>query len=495
MTQERRNTTARRGQKTPDSTAAQMLDGRVPPQAIDLEKAVLGAMMMDQDCLAQAMGSLNDRCFYDPRAREVYHAVASLYGANRPVDMLSVAEQMKLQGTFASAGGAVFLADLTSSVGSALHLEYHLLILQQKAIQRNLIEASCSILRDAFDETVEVGTLIDDATRKVYDAVQANMTTSFKHVGEVADRAMEKISRTQAEGTMPGVPSGFPELDALTSGWQPGNLVVVGARPSMGKTAFALNMARAASVRFGVPTAFFTLEMPDTEIADRLLTSVSGVPSAKIKGKGGEKLSGEEWTRLEQALGTLSSAPLYIDETPALPISEFVTKARKLRHDHGIGLIIIDYLQLMKGSASTAGYREQEVSSISRTLKATAKDLGIPIVALSQLNRNISARAGANGRPMLSDLRESGAIEQDADIVLFVHRPALLGLSDDESHTEILVEKNRSGKTGEIALHYNGDLFQFEDAMTLTQMYESRMNTDAQEVGYDPSDFMYGDFH
>lgn len=491
MTQDKKNTYRRKTSAMQGIDDAASVIGNVPPQAVDIERAVIGAMMVDSECLTDAMGSLNERCFYDPRTRNVFKAISVLYNSNRPVDLLTVCEQMKADGTLETSGGAPFLAELSSNVGSAIHAQYHVLILQQKAIQRNLIDASFGILRDAFSENTPVDDLVESASRKVYDAIQMNMTSTYKHVGDVANRSMEMISKVQSEGVMPGIPTGFPKLDAITSGWQPSNLIIIGARPSMGKTAFALDLARAAAVRFNVPVGFFTLEMHDTELTDRLLSSMTGVPSYKIKGKGGYKLTGEEWSRLENGLNTLSRAQMFIDETPGLPITEFVTKARKLKHDHDIGLIIIDYLQLMQGSSSSSGYREQEVSSISRTLKATAKDLNIPIIALSQLNRNLAARPGSNGRPMLSDLRESGAIEQDADMVMFVHRPFMLGFGEDEHATEIIVAKNRSGKTGSVELYYNGDLFQFEEPHSLMEMAESAMNVPSEPAAvqqYNPFD-------
>lgn len=485
MSQERNKSYSKRAQGTDLAGKSELSGGHVPPHAQDVEQSVVGTMMLDQDCLIDIMGSLSERCFYDPRIRNVYKAIAELYNSNLPVDMLSVCEQMRKNGTLETSGGASFIASLTSSVGTAAHVEYHVRILQQKAIQRDLIEASYSILRDAFDETTNVNDLMDNATKKVFDAVQVNMTSTYKHVGEVANRSMEMISRIQSEGVIPGIPSGFPQLDSLTSGWQPSNLIVIGARPSMGKTAFALNLASAASLQFGTPTAFFTLEMHDTELTDRILSSVSGIPAGRMKGKDGQTLEPYEWTRLETSLRDICKAPLYIDETPGLSITEFVTKVRKMKHDHNIGLIIIDYLQLMQGNSSQGAYREQEVSSISRTLKATAKDLNVPIIALSQLNRNLAGRTGTNGRPMLSDLRESGAIEQDADMVMFVHRPAVLGMGEDPRETEIIVAKNRSGKTGSVYLSYNGDFFQFEEQTSFIERMDSAMNAPSQET-YDP---------
>lgn len=485
MPQENKRTYRKSSRELTLADQKELTSGHVPPHAQDVEQSVVGTMMVDPGCLTDIMGALSERCFYDPRIRNVFRAISELYSSNLPVDMLSVCDQMKRDGTLDASGGAAFIAGLTSSVGTAAHVEYHARILQQKAIQRDLIDASYGILRDAFDESANVSELMESATKRVFDAVQVNMTSTYKHVGEVANRSMEMISRIQSEGVIPGIPTGFPQLDSLTSGWQPSNLIVIGARPSMGKTAFALNLASAASLRFGIPTAFFTLEMHDTELTDRILSTVSGVPSGRMKGKDGQTLEPYEWKQLEASLRDICKAPLYIDETPGLPITEFVTKVRKMKHDHDIGLVIIDYLQLMQGNSSQGAYREQEVSSISRTLKATAKDLNIPIIALSQLNRNLAGRTGTNGRPMLSDLRESGAIEQDADMVMFVHRPAVLGMGDDPRETEIIVAKNRSGKTGSVYLSYNGDFFKFEEATSFADRVDSAMNAVSPET-YDP---------
>lgn len=468
-------------------TAASEL-GRRPPQALDLERSVLGAMMLEPSCLDDIVGRLQPNCFYDPRMRKVFEAVAALYRENNPVDMLSVVERMKSDGTLEMAGGPAFIADLVSDVAAASHVEYHAAILQQKAIQRNLIDASYAVLRDAFDETVSLDSLIGDSQSRIYEAVSSNIRNDYRHVGDVVNRSLEIIEKVQSEGVSPGIPSGFPSLDAFTSGWKPSNLIIVGARPSVGKTAFALNLARAAAVQFGVPVGFFTLEMHDTEITDRLICAETGISSDHLHGNSGYKLSQDEWKRIETSIVNLVKAPIYIDETPSLPIMEFMTKAKRMKREHNVGLIIIDYLQLMTGTPATAAHREQEVSSISRLLKATAKELNIPIIALAQLNRNIANRAGSNGRPMLSDLRESGSIEQDADMVLFVHRPFMLGIQgefcDDPAYTEIIVAKNRSGKTGHVKLRYVGEEFRFKEEDTTDYSYfDSALNrTPPQEV-------------
>lgn len=474
--------------------------GCVPPHALDFEAAAVGAMLIDRYALDILSGDLTPDCFYDPRIRLVFEAVMRLVSENKPVDTLTVTEALRNQGKLEMVGGPAFVAGLTTSVGSSAHIEYHAAILKQKAIQRNLIDAAYGILRDAFSETVNVDTLIGTSQDRVYEAVSKNMKNSYKHIGDVANRSVEMIEKIQSEGVSPGIPSGFPSLDAYTSGWKPSNLIIIGARPSVGKTAFALNLAKAAAMQFGVPVGFFTLEMHDTELTDRLLSSESGIPSNHLHGNKGYHLSSEEWKRIEQSLRALSNSQIYIDETPSISITEFATKAKRMHKEHNVGLIIIDYLQLMTGSGASTAYREQEVSSISRMLKATAKELNIPIIALSQLNRNLANCPGSNGRPMLSDLRESGSIEQDADMVLFVHRPSVLGLpapmGEDDSYTEVIIAKNRSGKVGTVTMKYVGDQFRFEEANpldftdtssssnTVSDSVRSKMNQEISD--YDP---------
>ena len=457
-------------------TAASAEMGNVPPQATDIEEAVLGAMMVNPDSVDGAIEILNVKSFYDIRHRYIFEAMLELYTERSPIDMLTVVDRLKLKGKLNDVGGPARLAALTQSVGTGANVEYYVRILQQKAIQRNLIEASYGILKEAFDETVTVDDLIHNASESVFNAISGNEKNPFKHVGEVVNKSMDRIQTVQTKSGITGVHSGFTDLDKYTMGWQPGNLIVLGARPSVGKTAFALNLARNAAVEFGHGVGFFSLEMTDMELTDRLIASESGISADKLKGK--IKMTPEEWQILEQSITKLVKAPLYIDETPGITLTDFVAKARRLVRERGVEIIFVDYLQLMhSGKPQMGGFSKvQEVTEISNTLKTTAKDLGIPIIALAQLNRNLMARTGSNGKPVLSDLKDSGSIEQDADMVIFIHRPGMLGMSDDLTEAEILIAKNRSGQVGNIPMRYNGDLVRFEDARPF--YFESAMNSD-----------------
>ena len=386
-----------------------------------------------------------------------------------------MADRLRTDGTLEEIGGPTTLASLTQNVGSAANMEYYVKILQQKTIQRDLIEAGYGILRKAFDETYEVDRLIEESQTEVYNAVQGNMRSEYVDIGNALNRALDRLQFVQKTKGLTGVPSGFPSLDAITRGWQDGNLIVIGARPGHGKSAIALNMAKSAAIDHNVPAAFFTLEMADIELADRLIGMESGLTSGKRKGK--DKMEDYEWELLEKALSKAAKAPLYIDETPGLTITEFMSKIKRMVQEKGIKIAFVDYLQLMHASASLAQYRALEIGEISRLLKETAKELHIPIIALAQLNRNLVSRQGSlNGRPVLSDLKDSGSIEQDADMVLFIHRPALLGLSEDGiDRAELIIAKNRAGEMGIIPLRFNGDQVRFtEDTMSLAD-YASAM--------------------
>ena len=378
-------------------------------------------------------------------------------------------------------GGAAVVAGLAEKVGSAAHIEFYTKILKQKNIQRDLISASYDILKDAYDDSVRVDDLIDKAQTKIYDAVQSNVRKEVQDIGSLINQAMSSIQDKQTSGGMNGVPSGFYSLDELTMGWQPSDMIIIAARPSVGKTAFSLNLASNASVQHHMPVAFFSLEMSALQIANRLITAESGLPAEKIKGS--VKLEDYEWTQLEYRLKALAKAPLYIDDTPGLPLMEFRTKAKNLVKNKGVRLIIIDYLQLMQGPSELRGMREQEVAAISRTLKATAKELNVPIIALSQLSRAAVQRQGGSGKPQLSDLRESGSIEQDADMVIFIHRPDYIGLSEnegDKERTQIIIAKHRNGDTRDIDMLFKGEQLKFvelSDALDIkAEAIDSAMN-------------------
>ncbi len=480
---EQKSSRKRSAQANLESLSMEM--GNKPPQAIEAEEAVLGAMLLEPSVVDSAMAELTAACFYDSRNRMIFEAIGKLVNEHTPVDIVTVSSKLKALGNLEAVGGSVVLAGYSEKVGAAAHIEYYIKILKQKTIQRDLISASYAILKDSFDDSVAVDDLIDMAQTKVYDAVQNNVRRDVQEIGAVINEVMSDIQERQSSTGLSGVPSGFPSLDRITQGWQRSDLIILAARPSVGKTAFSLNIARNAAVDHHRPVAFFSLEMSSSQLAKRLVVSETGLGADKIKGA--IKLEDYEWDQLEYKIRDLSKAPLYIDDTPGLPLMEFRTKAKNLVKNKGVQLIIVDYLQLMQGPAELRGMREQEVAAISRTLKATAKELNIPIIALSQLSRQAVQRTGGTGKPQLSDLRESGSIEQDADMVLFIHRPDYVGLSEnpeDKEKTTIIIAKHRNGETGEIDMIFKSERVKFmEQSDTLNmqaagQTVESRMNED-----------------
>lgn len=459
--------------------------GNKPPQALDVEEAVLGSMLLEPACVDQAMEELTPSCFYDPKHKMIYEAMMALVTDHTSIDIITVSAKLKADGKLEDVGGTMALANLSDRVGSAAHIEFYIKLLKQKTIQRDLISASYTILKDAYDDSIKVDELIDKAQTKIYDAIQSNVKKEVQDIGSVINVAMSDIQEMQGNSGVNGVPSGFASIDSITLGWQKSDLIILAARPSVGKTAFSLNLARNAAVDHHMPVAFFSLEMSAIQLAKRLMTSESGLGADKIKG--GAKLEDYEWEQLEYKLKALSKAPLYIDDTPGLPLMEFRTKAKNLVKNKGIRLIIVDYLQLIQGPSELRGMREQEVAAVSRTLKATAKELNVPIIALSQLSRQAVQRQGGGGKPQLSDLRESGSIEQDADMVLFIHRPDYVGLSEnleDREKTQIIIAKHRNGETRDIDMVFKSDQIRFVelddtlDARAADMPVESSMNFD-----------------
>ncbi len=465
--------------------------GNKPPQALDFEEAVLAALLIDPNCVDEVLEELQPSCFYDPKNRMVFEAVVALTNEHVAPDILSVSQKLKAMGNLEAVGGTVAITTLSMKVGASAHLEYYLKILKQKKIQRDLITASMDILKKSYDDSVNVDDLVDSAQTKVYDAIQSNSKKEVTAIGSAINEAMQKIEDMQDQTGLSGVPSGYVSIDRITQGWQASDLIILAARPSVGKTAFSLNIARNAAVDHNMPVAIFSLEMPKIQLAMRLMITESGLPAEKIKG--GSKLEPYEWEQLQVKIKRLSAAPLYVDDTPSLPIMEFRTKVKRLVKSKGVRLVIVDYLQLMQGPAELRGFREQEVAAISRTLKATAKELNVAIIALSQLSRNSVQRSNSNGKPMLSDLRESGSIEQDADMVIFVHRPDFVGLSEnpeDREKTQIIIAKHRNGEIGEIDMRFKSDQVKFVElddnliSQAESTEYQSAMN--ANGGGYDP---------
>lgn len=442
------------------------LMGTAPPQALEIEEAVLGALLVEPNCVDDVLEELPEaKCFYSERNRVIYGAIKDLHVHHEPVDIYTVTEKLSSIGKLEEAGGAGHIVEISERVGAAAHIEYYTKVVKQKFIQRELITASYDILKTAYDDSVNMEVLIDGAQTKIFKAIESNVSKDAQDIGSVINKSLADLEKMQHnEGKYSGVPSGFPTIDGMTLGWQPSDLIILAARPSVGKTAFALNVARNAAV-MGYPTAVFSLEMPAKQLANRLMISETGLDGKKLKG--GVKMEPGDWTRLEEQIKKLSAAPLYIDDTPSLPVMEFRSKVKKLVKQKRVRLIVVDYLQLMQGPAELRGMREQEVAAISRTLKATAKEHNVPIIALSQLSRQAVTRQGSNNRPQLSDLRESGSIEQDADMVLFIHRLDYQGLNGEDvqkGETQLIIAKHRNGEIGDVPLIFRDSLAKFVDA-------------------------------
>ena len=443
--------------------------GKLPPQAIELEDSVLGALMIEKNAYAMVADLLRPESFYKDQNRYIYEAMRSLAAKDEPIDALTVAERLKAQGTLEQVGGTMYLFELTKKVASTAHLQYHAKIVAQKATARDLIAMASRTEEAAYDETQDVDELLQKAEGDIFEISQRTQKRDVTQIDPIIDEAFERMRKaSKNESNISGVPSGFTALDKITSGWQNSDLVIIAARPAMGKTAFVLSMSKNMAVNFNRPVAIFSLEMSKIQLVNRLIMNVCEIEGDKIKNG---RLSQDEWHRLEYKVNDLLGAPIYIDDTPSLSIFELRSKARKLHSEKKIQLIIIDYLQLMNASGMNFGSREQEISIISRNLKALAKELDIPIIALSQLNRNVESRSGLEGKtPQLSDLRESGAIEQDADMVCFIHRPEYYHIYSDPNYNkdlrglgQIIVAKHRNGATDSIWLRFRSKYAKFQN--------------------------------
>lgn len=474
--------------------------GKMPPQAIDLEEVVLGALMIDKKGVDEVIDILHPDVFYKPAHQYIFEAIFSLFENSQPVDLLTVSAQLKKDGKLELAGGEFYLIQLTQKVSSSAHIEFHARIVLQKFIQRSLIKISSEIIEASYDESTDVFDLLDTAESKLYEVTQGNIKRSSETAQNLVIQAKKRIEEIANKEGLSGVPSGFHKLDKLTSGWQPSDLIIIAARPGMGKTALTLSMARNIAVEHNIPVAFFSLEMSSVQLITRLISSETHLSSEKLRTGNLEKY---EWEQLNVKVKSLEKAPLFIDDTPSLSIFDLRAKARRLSSQHGIKLIVVDYLQLMTaGGSQKGGNREQEISTISRNLKALAKELNIPVIALSQLSRAVETRGGSK-RPLLSDLRESGAIEQDADIVSFIYRPEYYKIDewDDDEHTptagqaEFIVAKHRNGGLDEIRLKFIGNLGKFEslDHDEMPTEIVSRMNDAANDDTFKTSDFPSAD--
>jgi replicative DNA helicase len=438
--------------------------GKLPPQALDLEEAVLGALMLEKNALNAVVEFLKPEHFYVDAHKEIYQSIIDLFKASEPVDMRTVVNQLRKNGKIDLVGGAYYIAELTAKVSSAANIEYHARVIIEMAIKRDLIQIASQIHQDAYEDTTDVFELLDKTEQSVFEISDSNLRKNYDNMRNLMARAIQELQllKDHKDG-LTGVPSGFTALDRITSGWQKSDLVIIAARPGMGKTAFVVSALRNAAVDFKIPVAIFSLEMASVQLVNRMISAEAELEGEKIK-KG--NLADHEWTQLVHKTSRLSSAPIFIDDTPALSILELRAKCRRLKAEHNVQLIVIDYLQLMRGEQ--AGNREQEIASISRALKGIAKELNVPVLALSQLSRGVETRGG-DKRPQLSDLRESGSIEQDADIVMFLYRPEYYKITVDEEGMptqgvgEVIVAKHRNGSTGTAKLKFIGKFTKFAD--------------------------------
>lgn len=473
--------------KVDKTTIINLEKGKLPPQALDLEEAVLGAMMIDKKGVDEVIDILQPDAFYKDAHKYIFEAIVTLFNDSQPIDLLTVSSQLRKMAKLDLAGGDFYLIQLTQKISSSAHIEFHSRIILQKYIQRSLIKISSEIIEDSYDETTDVFDLLDKAESKLYEVTQGNIKRSSETAQSLVIQAKKRIEQIAGKEGLSGIATGFHALDKVTSGWQPSDLIIIAARPGMGKTAFVLSMARNMAIQFNQAVAVFSLEMASVQLITRLISSETGLSSEKLRTG---KLEKHEWEQLSVKVRDLEKAPLYIDDTPSLSIFDLRAKARRLKSQYDIKLIIIDYLQLMTagGGGKGGGNREQEISTISRNLKALAKELDVPVIALSQLSRAVETR-GSSKRPLLSDLRESGAIEQDADIVSFIYRPEYYKIDewdDDErsptqGQAEFIIAKHRNGSLENIRLKFLGHLGKFDNLDEFGTVFDdlpSKMNLD-----------------
>jgi replicative DNA helicase len=442
--------------------------GKLPPQALDLEEAVLGSMLLEKEAVNSVIDILQAKSFYKESHQKIFEVIKDLFGRSEPIDILTITNELKLKGELDIVGGAYYISQLTNRVASAANVEFHARIISQKYIQRELIRISTEIITDAYDETTDVFALLDKAESGLFGVTEGNVRKNYDSMSELVRNAIKQIESAKGQdGSVTGVPSGFTDLDRMTSGWQPSDLVILAARPAMGKTAFALTLARNAAIDFQKGVAVFSLEMASIQLVTRLISGESELSSHKLRNG---NLRNDEIEQIHAKIGGLTEAPIFIDDTPAISVFELRAKARRLKSQHDIQMLIVDYLQLMTagGDGKGGGNREQEISTISRSLKSIAKELTIPVIALSQLSRAVESRGG-DRRPQLSDLRESGSIEQDADMVIFINRPEYYGLTEDEDGNStigvanIIIAKHRNGAVGDVQLKFTSELAKFSD--------------------------------
>ncbi len=467
-----------------EKTISELEFGRKMPQAIDLEEAVLGAILIDREALIEVVDVVKEESFYKDAHRTIYTTILELFEIDEPIDIVTVSQALRSKDMLNDIGGAYYLSYLTNRVASSANIKHYAHIVVQKALARELITKNTEVLKEAYEDVTDVFDLLDKAEQQLYDISKDNIGKEYEKMDDLTVKAIKEIQDLLARGDeFTGVPSGFMALDRMTNGWQKSDLIIVAGRPSMGKTAFTLNMARNAAVGFNKPVAVFSLEMSSTQLAMRLISSEAEISSEEIR-RG--KLKGHQVQQIISKSEVLREAPIYIDDTPAINIFQLRAKCRRLKRKHDIECVIIDYLQLMSGTNTKGGSnREQEISQISRSLKTLAKELDIPVIALSQLSREVERRA--DKRPMLSDLRESGAIEQDADMVLFLYRPEYYGLDvDDQGNStkgisEIIISKNRNGSVGTAKMKFIGKYAKFTDLDSLAGFVPLAEATDSDD--------------
>ena len=473
---------------------------QIQPQAPEVERAVLGALMIDKEAYVAVCEILKPKSFYEPRHQKIYEAIEGLSVNEKPIDVLTVTEQLAKDGTLEEIGGAAYVAELSSKVATSANIVYHANIIAEKYLSRQMINYANTIGTKAYDGTYDVKDVIMEAERILFEIAQTNMKKDYTDIKTLVGMSTKTMMKnSENKGDVSGISTGYYRLDHLTSGWQNSDLVIIAGRPAMGKTAFALSMAKNIAADQNIPMAFFSLEMSGEQLSNRLISNVCEIEGRKI-------LSGQldrtEWERFDKRINNLMEAPLYIDDTPGLSIFELKTKAHRMVRERGVRLIMIDYLQLMNANGMRFNSRQEEVAKISQSLKELAKDLNIPIIALSQLNRGVEGRDGAEGkRPLLSDLRESGAIEQDADMVMFVHRPEYYHIyqgtngEDYRGKAEIIIAKHRKGATDIALLNFRGEYTRFENPEDNTlggdtsfkgEIRGSSMNGNDQSDNYNP---------
>ena len=469
--------------RNPQISLDRTTEGRVPPQAPDIEEAVLGAILLEKEAFSEISTILEPESFYIYAHQIIFTVMRDLCLEEQPIDLHTVSQRLQREGKLDEVGGMPFLVNLSNCVISAGNLEYHAMIVAQKALSRNLIKFSTEVLSSAYEDTIDIEDQMEAAEGALFALSQKHLRKDVQPINSVLKIALNDIkSAANSSEGISGISSGFGGIDAMTAGWQKSDLIIIAARPAIGKTAFVLSMAKYIAVDNKIPVALFNLEMSSVQLVKRLISNVCELPGEKLKNG---QLEQFEWAQLDERISVLENTPLFIDDTPSLSVFELRTKVRRLVREHDIKIIIIDYLQLMNASGMNFGNREQEVSTISRSLKMLAKELDIPIIALSQLNRAVELRkneSGTNSKvPQLSDLRESGAIEQDADMVCFLHRPEVYGvMQDDNGDTKgigyFIIAKHRNGPIGDVRIGFRGEFAKFYPLEEATMHYNSRIN-------------------